>query len=49
VYLKAGFRVSGFQDNYMEPGSDQFETALFFTYDYPGGRRLTHSTKEELA
>jgi 8-oxo-dGTP diphosphatase len=49
VYLRAGFRVSGFQDNYMEPGSDQFETALFFTYDYPGGRRLTHSTKEELA
>jgi ADP-ribose pyrophosphatase YjhB (NUDIX family)/GNAT superfamily N-acetyltransferase len=31
VYLKAGFRVSGFTNDYYEPGADRPETALLLT------------------
>jgi len=33
VYLKAGFRVSGFLDAHYPPGSDTPTTALFLAYD----------------
>jgi 8-oxo-dGTP diphosphatase len=33
VYLKAGFRVSGFLDTYYPPGQDGTVTALFLAYD----------------
>jgi len=33
VYLKAGFRVSGFIDAHFSPGSDSPTTALFLVYD----------------
>jgi ADP-ribose pyrophosphatase YjhB (NUDIX family)/predicted GNAT family N-acyltransferase len=33
VYLKAGFRVSGFVDAYHPPGREQPVTALFLAYD----------------
>jgi 8-oxo-dGTP diphosphatase len=33
VYLKAGFRVSGFLDTYLPPGEDGPVTALYLAYD----------------
>jgi GNAT superfamily N-acetyltransferase len=33
VYLKAGFRVSGFIDTHYPPGGDGPTTALFLAYD----------------
>jgi hypothetical protein len=33
VYLKAGFRVSGFTNDYYAPHSDTPETALLLTCD----------------
>jgi ribosomal protein S18 acetylase RimI-like enzyme len=33
VYLKAGFRVSGFIDAYYPPGRDGPVTALYLAYD----------------
>jgi GNAT superfamily N-acetyltransferase len=33
VYLKAGFRVSGFVDTYHPPGREQPVTALFLAYE----------------
>jgi GNAT superfamily N-acetyltransferase len=33
VYLKAGFRVSGFLDTYLPPGGDGLVTALYLAYD----------------
>jgi 8-oxo-dGTP diphosphatase len=33
VYLKAGFRVSGFIDTYYSPAGDEAGTALFLAYD----------------
>ncbi|MFC2037345.1 GNAT family N-acetyltransferase [Chloroflexota bacterium] len=34
VYLKAGFRVSGFIDAYYPPGDQEPVTALFLAYDF---------------
>jgi 8-oxo-dGTP diphosphatase len=35
VYLSAGFRVSGFTNDYFGPGSDTPEAALLLTWDAP--------------
>jgi len=37
VYLKAGFRVSGFVDTYYPPGEERPVTALFLACDVGGG------------
>ena len=36
VYLSAGFRVSGFTNDYFAPGSDAPQAALLLTWDAPG-------------
>jgi ribosomal protein S18 acetylase RimI-like enzyme len=38
VYLKAGFRVSGFTNDHYAPGADEPETALLLTCDLLPGR-----------